>query len=430
MAEVTLYHSNPVCIPEAVPIKRSVPFLRSEVTGKRIPDAEYANFDTETIFYDVLILPGGQQAVALGPPLHNLRKSILPLKIICAGIQVGFTQRSYKKLWQILFTIPRSLIGKSFDLEFSFTEFSVLVRLLPRDQQIIKHDFALTTLQKDNEAHWIADWCQWHYKLYGISDFLLYDNDSRTFGKIKKALEDLDLPIQVKIICWPFRHGTPSSWRNRFSQTGSLNHARICFGPIYKWMLNLDIDEYLAIGNNVSLKDLLSRLPSHCTIILFGFWNVPAHKNKDSKDFRSVADYTFREIVPITKFTKYMFKPDLTTYNLVHYAYPKSIWLCVSIWYDLYAGIMHFLYISMPRHLSKRPLLEILWPFEKKVQYYLHRNMCFYHFRGLNTDWRIRSRSHSQSKNLDPTLHVMDSGLRSMLKKAGIKNTIYNNPDE
>ena len=416
MAQVTLHHPNPVRIPDTVPIKRAMPFLHSLITGESIPASEHASYDAKTIFHDVFILAGGQQVIALGPPLYNLRESLLPLEIRCAGIQVNFTQKSFSRFWQILFTIPTALIGKDFELELRFGAFDTCLLLTSGNEPDCRHDLALTTLQKDNPPHWITDWCQWHYKLHGISHFLLYDNDSRTFPEIRKALEELDLPIQIKLIHWPFPYGTPSNWGNKFAQTGSLNHARELWGMNYQWMINLDIDEYLSVGRSLDIKSMLNQKSlNNCAIILLGSWHVPPHENQQPQSLRAAADHTYRIIRLIKENKKYIFRPQLTGFNDVHRAIPKSIWLH-------HEWIMRLLYKSIPRHLHNQRWLRRAWPWQEKVRYYSHDDMCFYHFKGLNTNWISALKIGDQIEPFDPARHVMDLPLQAMLEEAGLRS--------
>ena len=420
MAQVTLYHPNPVRIPESVPLQRNMISLRSELNGETIPDSEYVCFDSKTIFYDVFVLPDGHQLTALGPPLYNLCKELLPMEIYCSGVQLRFTQQKFKRLWQILIPLPDDLAGQEIDLRLCFALFHTDLRLSLENKPVQKYDIALTTLQKDNLPHWITDWCQWHYKLHGISCFVLYDNNSCILQEIKRAMEDIDLPIHMKIVHWPFPHGTPSSWRNRLAQTGSLNHARICFGSAYKWMINLDIDEYLATGEKISLQKLLDHEDSS-SILLFDWWRVPAHNRQNNIKLRSAYDYKFREIKIVTGSKKYMFKPVETAYNLVHSAYPTQVGSNLLKLLGLYDNIMHLLYISMPRHLSKLSMLRLLWPLQEKVRYCQYEQICFYHFMGLNTNWQGRLQDASQVEGIVSKYHVMDSDLKMMFRKAGLQ---------
>ena len=416
MAQVTLHHPNPVRIPETVHVKRAMLFLHSSITGEAIPVSEHAGYDAKTIFYDVFISSGGQQVIALGPPLYNLRESLLPLEIRCSGILVNFTQKSFNRFWQILFTIPKSLVGKDFELELRFSAFETCLLLTSRNEPDCRHDLALTTLQKDNPSHWVTDWCQWHYKLHGISHFLLYDNDSRTFPALKKALEELDLPIQIKLIHWPFPYGTLSNLSNKFAQTGSLNHAREFWGINYQWMINLDIDEYLSAGRDLDIKSVLNHKSlNNCAIILLDSWHVPPHENQKPQSFRAAADHTYRIIRLVKENKKYIFRPQLTVFNDVHKAMPKSIWLH-------HEWIMRPLYRSIPRHLYNMPWLRRVWPLQEKVRYYSHDDMCFYHFKGLNTNWKTALKIAAQSESFAPTRHVIDLHLQSMLEKAGLRS--------
>ncbi len=87
-----------------------------------------------------------------------------------------------------------------------------------------------------NEALYIAEWIAFHIAA-GVSAFYIYDNGS-TDSTVAIARR-LSESVRLEVIPWA------NFGKHIRSQTVAYNHAVANFGRHYRWMLFLDVDEFL-----------------------------------------------------------------------------------------------------------------------------------------------------------------------------------------
>ena len=119
----------------------------------------------------------------------------------------------------------------------------------------------ITTLSKDNDLRWIADWVRFYVRVHGADGVLVYDNASTayTLAELQATLDEASGgAFPALAVDWPFPYGpqgglagavngVEADWDSDFCQTGSLQHARHRFLRHARSVLNVDIDE-LVLG--------------------------------------------------------------------------------------------------------------------------------------------------------------------------------------
>jgi hypothetical protein len=93
-----------------------------------------------------------------------------------------------------------------------------------------------------NEAAHIGEWARFHHAA-GVRHFIIYD-DACTDGT-PDILRDT-LPAQaLTVIPWAQRLTDARLWREMHNQVLAYAHAASNFGPAYRWMAFIDVDEFL-----------------------------------------------------------------------------------------------------------------------------------------------------------------------------------------
>ena len=80
---VLIYRPTPVLIPEDSACRRDFLSRQSTVDSSRLTEADYREYDSRTLFYDVFRCDDGRKVVAIGPPLVNLRNELERLSVSC-----------------------------------------------------------------------------------------------------------------------------------------------------------------------------------------------------------------------------------------------------------------------------------------------------------------------------------------------------------
>ena len=320
------YVPQSVFIPPAAGVERQFPAV--------LGGEDIARCDRRTLFYDLVRPPGHREIVCIGPPFHNLGS---PVAILAQGSSVSFAVEKIKAGPPRGMAAPRAIsatrvlldeehVDRTVDLRFSFREFNVEATCSPTPPTVARGrvELTLSTLQKDNDAQWIRDWCLWHHRAHGVSRVVLYDNDSGNLGEVCENLSGLAGP-EIVVVRWNFPHGPYSLPARRirplvrFAQVGSLNHCRIVFGRYTDWCLNLDVDEYLYNGGAAPLSlHLQSRKYRNRSVVSLGSYRVPM---TSSIEPRRCFDSPLRiRRLHRGPTVKYMYRPERTTVNGIHRA--------------------------------------------------------------------------------------------------------------
>ena len=178
---ILIYQPTPVLIPEASTCRRDFLSRRSTVDNTPLTEADYREYDSRTLFYDVFRCNDDGNVVAVGPPPVNLRNELQKLRITCDGRLIPHCKREYRNLCILELTCDQTThAGKNLPLRFSFPSFYVDIEVPPPAVPSTAEGshLGLMTLQKNNPLPWILDWCRWHHRLHGVSRLVLYDNAS------------------------------------------------------------------------------------------------------------------------------------------------------------------------------------------------------------------------------------------------------------
>lgn len=410
------YQPSPISIPESLPVRRELRRDRDDYDHQPLSPAERARYDARTIFYDVWIADDPHRLVAVGPPAMNLAKELLPAKVICNGTSIEGKRVEFRKFCNYSWHLPTVKPARdAHEVTFEFKGFAqdLTVRRPPNIGGAV--DLSLVTLQKDNPVHWVVDWCRWHQRLHNVERVFLYDNASANAEELTVALREIGNEMDVVIAQWPFPYGPTTSHANRFGQGGALNHFRECFGASAEWTLFLDVDECLAMADDLVLLDRLREYETMgASTVLFGSWIVPPTPGQPPLEGRSIRSYSYRERRFVRRALKYAFRPPRVRANKNHTAFPRN-WLLdrlvgVPALYDRLANLFYW-------SLARRGFGELA-PLTGKVRMERNDEVYFYHFRGLNTNWRYRDQYSDQVQEFTPDEHVVDERLPLLLQRA------------
>ena len=231
---------------------------RDSLRPPALRNAAYAGqYDWDTLFYDVY--RAGPHVVLQGPPFLNLLaglKASTPLRGAFGFPSFGARHMGEKKRGEIWWRSDADRV--------------VLDGPLGRHEIPVQRDGAalfagrrvITTLSKDNDLRWIADWVRFYRRIHGADGALVYDNGSSAYAleELQACLNEAAAGEMVAVaISWPFRYGPQGGlagmvdgvepdWDSDFCQTGSLQHARFRFLRAASAVLNVDIDE-LVLGD-------------------------------------------------------------------------------------------------------------------------------------------------------------------------------------
>lgn len=226
---------------------------REAARAPHMRQADYADrYDWDTLFYDVY--RAGRHVVLQGPPFLNLLTPLMRSQPFKRAF--GFPRFAVRHFGQK----KRGEIWLRSDVEEVAID-GPLGRYAIAVQPDMAHLFAgrrvITTLSKDNDLRWIADWVRFYARIHGADGVLFYDNGSTAYdmAELQATLDAASGGAFPAIaLSWPFRYGpqgglagavngVEADWDSDFCQTGSLQHARHRFLRRALSVLNVDVDE-------------------------------------------------------------------------------------------------------------------------------------------------------------------------------------------
>lgn len=419
-----IYRPTPVLIPEDSGCKRDFLSCQSTVDTTVLTEADYCEYDSRTLFYDVFRCDDDRKVIAVGPPPVNLRNELEKLKITCGGHMLPHRKREYRRLYVLELTRDQNTDArKNLPLRFSFPSFDVDIEVPPPCLPPAEAShLGLMTLQQNNQLPWILDWCRWHHRLHGVSRLVLYDNASDNRDDIAEAMARMDEAIDIVLVDWPFPYGPRRSHRNRFGQTGARNHYLLRFGSADAWCLNLDIDEYLVANGEKSFKQYLNDCEGNgIAEVVFDSFIIPPHKEQPAMANRRVSSYWFRNRECQGHYSKFAFKPRHVEYIGPHMAYPKNqVFAKLTKFPSLYDKTSLF-YGSVLKRLSSKRIFRFFFSNQFALRHANPDEIFFYHFRGLNTNWKVKI-EFGEVESFDASRHVSDPLINELFVRAGLNN--------
>ncbi len=417
MVDLKFYRPNPVALPDHVPDRRKFP-----ESGK-VDQVWRDRLDTRTLFYDVYFDEAERRIMGIGPGLLNLRSLASSMSIYVDGRKLEWKLRSIKKL---IFLESEKLPeppDSELQVEFRFSKFSQTFHLPVSIAEISDPSsscsLTISTLQKDNPPIWIQDWLKWHHRAHGVSRAVLYDNGSDNREELVERLVGLPLDLSVVFVDWNFPYGS----RPRLAcQLGSLNHCRLRL-PIHGgYCINNDIDEYLFLPQGNLLGYLKRKLSNPAPgAVMYKSVFIPNIVTSGSQPPRAY-DFQYASIQKrrgdsrlLTRHfynPKYIYSFDDIGYNGVHTTDSiknRSFAKRYSI-----AMVLIFLIKKMLRESCKpiqkyagykfaRPRIDAIYAPESEL--------CFLHFRGLNTGWMY----NVPRVDYNSSMHKLDERLRRLV---------------
>ena len=375
MVDILSYVPRSVIMPECYGIKRDLITDLDELD-------DTSDYDDDTIFYDVFIQPQSRYLVALGPPLLNLERHLLPVETyvgtgreLCSG-PLGYEINRYERFNALKYKLPSKYTNVD-ELSVRFVFNNGLTREMvavtsPQEPVFL----SMTTQQKNNRIEWMLDWALYHWKL-GVELLILYDNGSDNLDEIVSAFEGLDEGPQIVMVHWPFKYGPPRSFGTNFCHTAQLNHAHLFFSQT-TWSINLDVDEYVRLespGSNL-VSDLRAQPPSIGLLRIDSYW-VPNIGQKVA-GVRTVRDFPHRDKEPRGKGEKYILKSEAYKESRVHNVGLRKSFRARNI---------------DPQHLA------------------------FLHYVAITTNWKGSYWNREKLSNFDRNLHVEDRSVIDVLEQ-------------
>ena len=419
------YQPTPIFIPETSELSRV--FVADESTTDSLPlsAADYREYDSKTVFYDVFRCDRDRKVIAIGPPPVNLQEEISYLKVTWGRRHLSHTRRQYLNLCVIEIVLGDELVrGADLILRLCFLSFEVIVRVPPSAvvQSASASGIALLTLQKNNPIVWITDWCRWHHRLHGVTCIVLYDNGSSNSRELERALTDISKDLDVILVTWSFPYGPGRSSKNRFLGTGSRNHYRLLFGPLHSWCLSMDVDEYLVVRGASTLRQYLSGCDRKAVSgVVFDLFFVPPYVGQPEMSNRRAGLHSFRNRSPRGKYLKYIFKPAEIEYNRTHVVYPrKRLFEILRPFPRFYNRVLQLFYGSFLKRWTRNRWLRSIYHRHASLRYPGVDRIFFYHFRGLNTNWKPEGNLGERVQSFDPERHIEDPLIRELATRAGL----------
>lgn len=158
-----------------------------------------------------------------------------------------------------------------------------------------RHGIAIATMVKDEE-NYIEEWLAFHQAV-GIRHFIIYDNGStdRTASIARTRLSRDELTL----VPWAGRMTDTASGQQFNNQVIALAHAILNFGPAFRWMALIDVDEFLLPKRGKTVEEALGAVDGFPNISLpWHMFGPSGHKVKPNGGV--LRNYAYRARHPIS----------------------------------------------------------------------------------------------------------------------------------
>ena len=387
MARLATYSPQGAWIPDDVDVER---------TFDGDPgDEALTKFDRRTVFCDVFLSHRRNQLLCIGPPLLNLG---IPESVALRGRTRRFVVEEppvpMRRMSLLRIGLDagdhRAMETGAIGLQVRFPEFRLDVPVA-RSAAVSHNRVSLTlsTLQKDNDPQWLRDWCAWHHRAHGVERIVFYDNGSRDADEVYAELARRSADFELVVVPWNYPYGPARRWSCNYTQTTALNHCRLMFGPLTRWCINLDVDEYLYSNGRGPLASVLDRAAG--AAIHLPSYIVPAVAGESGgRCFDS--PWRSRDIETVLA-RKYIYRPKAVRFGSTHDFVPKPLGFRAKVRLVKALRAAGLGTIVRGIVVAKRAL--------RKAMAVLRGSgtdagagagepvLFFYHFRALNTGWKI-----------------------------------------
>ncbi len=206
------------------------------------------------VIYDVFLCKGDTHICVVGH-YDRIRE---PANMTCLfddsramsqAIFIGDGVNAGQENWQVavcLFPVPAEMLsekGCSITLKSKEETYLEKTWIVRRSGQGKQH-LSLATLFKD-EVRFLKEWLDYNQVL-GVDHFYLYDNNSKDREGVCRVLEPYVHKGIVTHLLWDYPYKVPDEFNSwRYTQRAQMHHALYKYGDLCRWMLFVDVDEYV-----------------------------------------------------------------------------------------------------------------------------------------------------------------------------------------
>ncbi len=356
-------------------LPENFPILRKPRCGWKKRGKEFfENFEQYNIFYDVFWHANGKDILLLGPPPRNL----LPLLK-----KATYRVDGEEKLYSPDFFITQSVMiislknaprrAKILIVEFEGLEYELAIQ--ENLSQKLANKRIMFTMSKNNELSWIGAWADYHQYFHNIDSIVFIDNGSSNISlkQIGKELETTNIE-NIYIISLPYIYGAIDRavlsyhYWTHFLQIAGMNLILRRFAARAEGLLNCDIDELVVTKNHRTIFDELKQT-SNGLLVMQGIWVEPYPLKPNEVAHKKFAYIHNDKKINICNAKKWLLDP-------------KQSWVS---------------------NLSIHPYMHWIEnrPANSKT---LSNNSYFWHFKGINNNWKIKRNIISKESPKD--IHI------------------------
>ena len=223
-----------------------------------------ADFDDDTLWYDLFYRMEEECLVAVGPPRLNLAAELerAGAHFLCGQERLEALPLEMDRFAETWIRSPGARSGEPF--RFAGGQFAITFSPGANHTEWFTGKRTLFTLSRDNSLVWIRDWVAHHVRRHGAEAVLFYDNGSSLYtpGELLSVIAAVPGIETAVVVPWPFRYGPQGGtqarlpWDSDFCQHGAFSHARWRFLEQARCVLNCDVDEILAAPAGASVFSL------------------------------------------------------------------------------------------------------------------------------------------------------------------------------
>ncbi|MGR3436113.1 MAG: glycosyltransferase family 92 protein [Shimia sp.] len=138
------------------------------------------------------------------------------------------------------------------------------LRIVPPERRPGRRALAIAFVAR-NEARYIGEWARFH-RLAGVEHFVCYDDGSTddTVGALTRAVG----AEAVTAIPWNQRLREARRGAELHNQVLAFAHACRNFGPDYRWLAFVDVDEFIVPRAAATIPEVLDRFPDAACLSL------------------------------------------------------------------------------------------------------------------------------------------------------------------
>ncbi len=174
--------------------------------------------------------------------------------------------------------------------------FSKQIGISPPAPNENRHGVAIVTMVKDEEEY-IYEWLRFHMAA-GVRHFIIYDNGStdKTVDVIRSTVPSEAL----NIIPWAGRMIDVSTGSPMNNQVIAVANAILNYGPFFRWMTFIDVDEFLLPKRADTIEQALAHVNGFPNVSLpWHMFGPGGHKTKPPGGV--INNYVMRAAEPISQ---------------------------------------------------------------------------------------------------------------------------------